>query len=35
VVSLEDGRRALAVALQIQEAIEEHAERAHLDSLTR
>lgn len=35
VVSLEDGRRALAVALEIQKAIEEHAERAHLDSLTK
>jgi predicted dehydrogenase len=34
VVSLEDGRRALAVALDIQKAIEEHAQRAHLDSLT-
>jgi predicted dehydrogenase len=35
VVSLEDGRRALAVALQIQKAIEEHAERVHLDALTK
>jgi predicted dehydrogenase len=35
VVSLEDGRRALAVALDIQKAIEEHAERAHLDALTK
>ena len=35
VVSLEDGRRALAVALEIQKAIEEHAERAHLDALTQ
>jgi predicted dehydrogenase len=35
VVSLEDGRRALAVALEIQKAIEEHAERAHLDALTK
>ena len=34
VVSLEDARRALAVALDIQKAIEEHAERAHLDALT-
>ncbi len=34
VVSLEDGRRALAVALDIQKAIEDHAQRAHLDSLT-
>jgi predicted dehydrogenase len=35
VVSLEDGRRALDVALEIQKAIEEHAERAHLDALTK
>jgi predicted dehydrogenase len=35
IVSLEDGRRALAVALEIQKAIEEHAERAHLDALTK
>lgn len=35
VVSLEDGRRALAVALEIQKAIEEHAQRAHLDALTK
>lgn len=34
IVSLEDGRRALAVALDIQKAIEEHTERAHLDALT-
>jgi predicted dehydrogenase len=33
VVSLEDGRRALAVALEIQKAIEEHAERAGLEKL--
>jgi predicted dehydrogenase len=35
VVSLEDGRRALAVALEIQKAIEEHAERANLGALTK
>jgi predicted dehydrogenase len=35
VVSLEDGRRALAVALEIQKAIEEHAQRAHLDALRK
>jgi len=35
VISLEDGRRALAVALRIQEAIEEHAQRAHLNALTK
>ena len=34
-VSLEDGRRALAVALEIQKAIEEHAERAHLGALAK
>jgi predicted dehydrogenase len=33
VVSLEDGRRALAAALQILEAIREHAERAKLTNL--
>jgi predicted dehydrogenase len=33
-VSLEQGRAALAVALQIVEAIAEHSERAHLEALT-
>jgi predicted dehydrogenase len=33
VVSLEDGRRALAVALSILSAIEEHTKRARLHSL--
>jgi predicted dehydrogenase len=33
VVSLEDGRRALAVALDILGAIEEHSKRVHLDKL--
>jgi predicted dehydrogenase len=33
VVSLEDGRRALAVALDILEAIRQHGERVHLDRL--
>lgn len=35
IVSLDDGRRALGVALQIQKAIEEHADRAHLDALAK
>jgi predicted dehydrogenase len=33
-VSLEQGRNALAVALQIVDAIAEHSQRAHLESLT-
>ncbi len=33
-VSLEQGRNALAVALQIVEAIERHSQRAHLNELT-
>ena len=33
-VSLEHGRNALAVALQIVEAIAEHSQRAHLEALT-
>ncbi len=33
-VSLEQGRSALAVALQIVEAIERHSQRAHLNELT-
>ena len=33
-VSLQQGRNALAVALQIVEAIAEHSQRAHLDTLT-
>jgi len=33
-VSLEQGRNALAVALQIVEAIAEHSQRAHLEALT-
>jgi predicted dehydrogenase len=33
-VSLEQGRKALAVALQIVEAIAEHSHRAHLEALT-
>jgi predicted dehydrogenase len=33
-VSLEQGRKALAVALQIVEAIAEHSQRAHLEALT-
>jgi predicted dehydrogenase len=33
-VSLEQGRKALAVALQIVEAIAEHSRRAHLEALT-
>jgi len=34
-VTLEDGRRALATAMQIVEAIAEHSRRAHLMELTR
>jgi predicted dehydrogenase len=34
VVSLEHGRNALAVALEIVEAIADHSRRAHLDELT-
>ena len=34
-VTLEDGRRALAVATQVVEAIAEHSRRAHLMELTR
>ncbi len=34
-VTLEDGRRALAVATQVVEAIAEHSRRAHLLELTR
>jgi len=33
VVSLEDGRRALALALQVEAAIREHGERVNLDRL--
>ena len=33
-VSLEQGRNALAVALQIVDAIAEHSQRAHLEALT-
>jgi predicted dehydrogenase len=33
-VSLEQGRKALSVALQIVEAITEHSQRAHLEALT-
>jgi hypothetical protein len=33
-VSLEQGRSALAVALQIVDAIGQHARRAHLEALT-
>ena len=33
-VSLEQGRNALAVALQIVDAIGEHSQRAHLEALT-
>lgn len=33
-VSLQQGRNALAVALQIVEAIAEHSQRAHLEALT-
>jgi predicted dehydrogenase len=33
-VSLQQGRDALAVALQIVEAIEQHSQRAHLEALT-
>jgi predicted dehydrogenase len=32
-VSLEDGRRALAVALEIQAAMREHSRRVNLDAL--
>jgi hypothetical protein len=32
-VSLEDGRRALAVALQVDAAIREHGMRVNLDRL--
>ena len=34
-VTLEDGRRALALAMQIVEAIAEHSRQAHLSELTR
>jgi predicted dehydrogenase len=34
-VTLEDGRRALALAMQIVEAIDEHSKRARLMELTR
>ena len=34
-VTLEDGRRALAVATQVVEAIAEHSRRVHLPELTR
>jgi predicted dehydrogenase len=34
-VTLEDGRRALALAMQIVEAIAEHSRRTHLAELTR
>ena len=34
-VTLEDGRRALAAAMQIVDAISEHSRRAHLMELTR
>jgi len=34
-VTLEDGRRALAVATQVVEAIAEHSQLAHLPELTR
>lgn len=34
-VSLEDGRRALAVALEIVDAMAEHSQRVHLQELTR
>ena len=33
VVSLQDGRRALAVALEVEAAIREHSERVNLDRL--
>jgi len=35
VVSLEDGRRALALALEVVEAIRHHGSRIQLDQLTR
>ncbi|MGB7552903.1 MAG: Gfo/Idh/MocA family oxidoreductase [Candidatus Korobacteraceae bacterium] len=34
-VTLEDGRRALALAMQVVDAIAEHSRRAHLAELTR
>jgi hypothetical protein len=34
-VTLEDGRRALALAMQIVAAIDEHARQARLSELTR
>ncbi len=34
-VTLEDGRRVLALAMQVVEAIAEHSRRAHLTELTR
>jgi predicted dehydrogenase len=35
VVSLEDGRRALALALEIVADIQKHGSRVNLDALTR
>jgi hypothetical protein len=34
-VTLEDGRRVLALAMQVVDAIAEHSRRVHLAELTR